>query len=163
MTDARRNEWRSLRLTPQRQQFLEKLVRSETARERLKLGVFSSTTWRPIEPFLTGELLVEDLALEIEFHEYEGMVRELASGEAALDVALLVLDSPDGYGGLYEAAPFSDEEEAKLRDGLTARVERLARRSSSVLVALPPSPSPTVVGTGGAVARRVRRFVDDWE
>ena len=101
MTDARRNEWRSLRLTPQRQQFLEKLVRSETARERLKLGVFSSTTWRPIEPFLTGELLVEDLALEIEFHEYEGMVRELASGEAALDVALLVLDSPDGYGGLY--------------------------------------------------------------
>ncbi len=153
---AGRREWDRAVLIADREPLLDRL-RATAGGETIGLGVFANTTWRPLGPFLEGELLIEGIRPQLAFHEYEAMERELACGGARFDWVLLALDDPGRYAALWDSTrAFGADDRARLMDYFLERAARLARRAARVLVLLPylppPSPFPLDREPGGAPA-----------
>ncbi len=159
---ALRRQWSQAALTPSRRGFIEKLRRQEG--DPLRIGIFSSTTWRPIAPFLEGELLIERLVPALRFFEYGALDAEIAGGSGVFDAAVLAADDLESYGGLFHARlPFPEEKAREALQGILRRVDRLLDRAPQVLVLLPPAPPRLPfpldrTPEGEALSGRVLRF-----
>lgn len=128
-------EWREVALSSRRNPFLA--TRREAvgdAGPSQRIAFFTATTWRPIQPFLEGELLLEGVRAEFTAVEYEAMAGELARGEERYDTIVLALDD--------DATPSprpSDVERSTER--LRLAVDALRRRTDQLIVMAPP-PAP---------------------
>ncbi|MEM7261043.1 MAG: HAD-IIIC family phosphatase [Planctomycetota bacterium] len=157
-----RDEWRQLRLSPERNGFIERC--RANADRNVTVGIFSATTWRPLVPLLEGELLIEGVAASVSTTEYEAIGGELATGSARYEVGVLALDDPSGYGVLYDpSVGFDASAEAELLESVLARVDLLSARCGWTSVALPPTPSALPTGIdrtpeGVPLAVRVQSF-----
>ena len=158
--NSRRAAWRSAALTPARNEVLAGLRRGEA--DTVPLAIFSSTTWRPLAPFLEGELRVEGVHPECRFHEY-GAIETAGGGGTGGEfrAAILAVDDAASYGPLYDpSVPFGEDEERPLLDALLARVDRIAEIAPRLLVSLPPAPPrlPQGLGSGTELGVRVSGF-----
>ncbi|MFQ5653914.1 MAG: HAD-IIIC family phosphatase [Planctomycetota bacterium] len=161
---SRRDEWRELALTGERQRLLEEL-RGHGGQE-CSVGIYSSSTWRPLIPFLEGELRLSGLAPALYSFEYEGMAADLAAGTERYESIVLAVDDTDSYGPLYDPLEsFGDECRTELLEAMLLRVDRLRERTGQLLVTLPPVPPRRPHGAdrcvdGEALGPRVHRFVE---
>ncbi len=159
---ALRRQWSEAALTTSRRGFIERQRRQ--GGDAVRIGVFSSTTWRPIAPFLEGELLIEGLVPALRFFEYGALDAEIAGGGDLFDAAILAADDLESYGGLFRArSPFPEEKSQEALQGILGRVDRLLERAPQVLVLLPPAPPRLPfpldwTPDGEALSGRILRF-----
>ena len=159
--------WRQAARTPEQRAFLESL--RTNGGTPFAVGVFASTTWRPIAPFLEAPLRIEGFDAQIRCFEYGAMEGEISSGAERFDVAVLALDDPGAFPAFHDAAhPFGDEEIGGLVGEILSRVDRLRDRAAHVLCALPPAPQNTVYPLerdrdGRSLAWRWRRAANAME
>lgn len=135
-TSDPRARWREERLGAARGALVEELV--ATTDRTVRIDVLAQTTWRPIAPFLRGELACEGIAAELRFHENERLEAALAAGGERIDAAILALDDPERFDGLLDAAvPLAPERVERFVASVRGRCELLRARARTVLVAWP--------------------------
>jgi FkbH-like protein len=135
-TGGHRLRWERERLGAGRGALVEELA---AATDRtIRIDVLSQTTWRPIAPFLRGELACEGIAAELSFSEYEQLEAALAVGGGRVEAAILALDDPERLDGLLDpAAPFDRGRVDRLVASVRERCEILAARARTVAVVWP--------------------------
>lgn len=103
-----------------------------------RIAFFTATTWRPIQPFLEGELLLEGIRAEFTAVEYEAMAGDLARGGERYDTIVLALDDDWAQNRPQSQA---ESDDAPSTERLRLAIDALRRRTDQ-LVVLAPSPVP---------------------
>ncbi|MCI0650275.1 MAG: HAD-IIIC family phosphatase [Planctomycetes bacterium] len=157
-----RAEWRQAALTAGRAGVLERL--RARGGEALEFAIFSTTTWRPLEPFLAAELLLDGVAPRLHFFEYEAMDAQIAVQQRPFDCALLAIDDERTYASLHDPArPWTEADAARLRGEFLRRVDLAAASARHLFVLEPHMPHASayplhVAAEGGTVRERVAAF-----
>lgn len=135
MSDPRAR-WERERLGAGRGALVEELAAATDRTARIDL--LTQTTWRPIAPFLRGELACEGFAAELRFCENEQLEGAIAAGGDRIDAAILALDDPERWDGLLDpAVPFERDRVEGFVAAVRTRCERLLARARAVSVVWP--------------------------
>lgn len=145
-------EWREAALTRHRGQFLDRLRaaprKADSGIPSQRIALYTSTTWRPLLPFLEGELLVEGVETEFTTFEYESMAADIARGAQSTGAQSTDAQSTDAQSN--DSMSFdtivlaidheSDVGSTEAAEQLELFASALAARTGQLLVFNPPSP-----------------------